>query len=207
IVLLLPILGIAAYGIYKIAGGYFSTPEPLLDTLISIYGVWSLMLSIYVLPVIQGRYQPEYKESTTDKIRKRFGDTKYSLWKGYQTRIHKEYGKVYAKEFERYGERLDKIRGQLSGVLLLPLGIALIVIPPIVLPLIVLWLRSFTLDKKPLMVLERAFLAMLAIGMMLLSTFILLSLDVSTVQLLFDTVYGLSIFTSIGILAYVVMKA
>ena len=207
LMLLIPILVIAAYGVYKIIGVYFASTETILDVLITIYGVWSLMLSIYIIPVVQGRYQPEYKESTTDKIRKRFGDAKYSLWSGYQTRVHKEYGKVYAKEFERYGERLDVIRAQLSGILLLPLGIALMVFPPIAFPLVVLWLRSFTLDRKPLLLLERAFLAIISIGMIILSTFIILTLDVSIAQVLFDTVYGLGILSSIVTLAYIVMKA
>jgi len=207
IALLIPILVIAVYGIYKIVGVYFATSETILDVLIAIYGVWSLMLSIYIIPVVQGRYQPEYKESTTDKIRKRFGDAKYSLWSGYQTRVHKEYGKVYAKEFERYGERLDRIRAQLSGILLLPLGVALIAFPPLVFPLVVLWLRSFTLDIEPLSLFERVFLAVIAIVMILLSTFIILTLDVSMAQALFEIVYGLGILSSIVVLAYIVMKA
>lgn len=207
LVMLIPIVGIAAYGIYKIVGGYFAPTFQLLDILITIYGVWSLMLSVYIIPVARGEYQPEFKESTTDKIRKRFGDAKYSLWSGYQTRVHKEYGKVYAKEFERYGERLNKIRAQLSGILLLPLGIALLTLPPIVLPLFILWFRSFTLDKKPLSMYERGFLAVIAIGMMLLSTFIVLTLDVSSVEILLDFVYGLGILSSILVLAYIVMRA
>jgi hypothetical protein len=205
--LLIPVIIIVVYGISKIVGASFSSEDSILDLLITLYGIWSLMLSVYVFPVIQGRYQPEYKESRTDKLRKRFGNAKFSLWSGYQTRLHKDYGKVYAKEFERYGERLDYLRAQLSGVMLLPLGIALIVLPPIVLPLIVLWLRSFTLHKKPLTLLERIFLATIAIGMMLLSTFIILILDVAATQILLDTVYGLGILTSIIVLGYIVISS
>jgi hypothetical protein len=205
--LLVPVVVIVVYGISKIVGVYFSGGDTILDLLITIYGIWSLMLSIYVLPVVQGRYQPEYKRSRTDKFQKRFGDAKFSLWSGYQKRLHKDYGKVYAKEFERYGERMDYLRAQLSGVMLFPLGVALIVLPPIVVPLIVLWLRTFTLHKKPLTLFERIFLATMAIGIMVLSTYIIVILDVAVTQVLLDTVYGLGILTSIIALGYIVISS
>ncbi len=205
--LLIPVVIIVVYGIYKIAGVYFSGGETILDLLISIYGIWSLMISIYVLPAIKGIYQPEYTKSRKDKIQKRIGDAKFSLWSGYQTRVHKDYGKVYAKEFERYREKLDNLQAQLSGVMLFPLGIALIVLPPIVLPLIVLWLRSFTLHKKPLTSFERIFLVTMAIGIMLLSTYTIMIFDVAVTQILLDTVYGLGILTSIIVLGYIVVSS
>jgi hypothetical protein len=207
LLLLVPILGVATYGIYKIVGIFFASTETFLDILITIFGIWSLILSIYIIPVIKGKYQPEYKDSSTDKIWRRFSDAKYSLWRGYQKKVRKDFGKAYAGEFERYGERLDKIRVQLSGVLLLPLGCALIVIPPLVLPLIALWLRSFTLDKKPLILFERVLLVVIMVGLMLLSTFLIVTLDVSSSRILFDFVYGLGILTSIIVLAYIVVSS
>ncbi len=205
--LLIPLVAVAGYGIYKIVGIYFATEETLLDTLITIYGVWSLMLSVYVIPAVRGSYQPDYKESTTDKIKKRFGDAKYSLWSGYQTKIRKDYGKAYAKEFERYGERLDKLRSQLSGILLLPLGVALVIFPPLAMLLVVVWMRSFTLDKKPLTTLERGILGFVVMGMLLLSTLVILTLDIATAKILFDAVYGIGILTSIGVLGYIVVSS
>jgi hypothetical protein len=205
--LLIPVVAIVGYGIYTIVGAYFPHGNTILDLLITIYGIWSLMLSIYVIPVIRGSYHPEFKRSRKDKFQKRFGDAKFSLWSGYQTRLHKDYGKVYAKEFERYGERMDHLRAQLSGVMLFPLGIALIILPPIVLPLFVLWLRSFTLHKKPLTQFERMYLAIMAFGIMLLSTFIVLVLDVAVTQTLLDIVYGLGILASIIALGYIVLSS
>jgi hypothetical protein len=205
--LLIPVVVIGVYGISKIVLVSSSGEESILDLLITIYGIWSLMISTYVLPAIQGKYQPEYKTSRKSKFHKRLGDAKFSLWSGYQTRVHKEYGKVYAKELERYGERMDYLRTQLSGIMLLPLGIALIVLPPIVLPLIVLWLRSFTLHKKPLTFIERIFLATIAIGIMLLSTFIFLVIDVAVSQILLDALYGLGILASIIVLGYIVVSS
>jgi hypothetical protein len=205
--LLIPVVVIVGYGIYTIARAFFPHGNTIIDLLISIYGIWSLMLSIYVIPVIRDSFQPEFKRSRKDKVQKRFGDAKFSIWSGYQTRVHKEYGKVHAKEFERYGERMDYLRAQLSGVMLLPLGIALIVLPPIVLPLLVLWLRSFTLHKKPLTLFERIFLATMAIGIMLMSTYIILVLDMAVTQIFLDTVYGLGIITSMIILVYIILSS
>jgi len=204
LLLLVPIVAIAGYGIYKIIGAFLPGPETLLDVLITLYGVWSLMISVYLLPVLRGNYQPQFKESTTDKLRKHLGDTKYSLWSGYQTRVHKDYGKAYAKEYERYGEKLDKIRAQLSGVLLLPLGLALIVVPPLVMLLVVVWIRSLTLHKRPLTLFERGLLVIIVMGVLLLSSFIILTFDLSTTQQLVNVVYGFGILASIIVLAHIV---
>ncbi len=207
IALLFPVFIIGGYGSYKILGGFLTITESPLDIVITIYGVFSLMMSVYIIPAIRGEYQPKYAESRTNRLMKRFGEVRFSLWKGYQTGIRKDYGKAYAKEFERYSERLDRTREQLSGVLLLPMGIALFAIPPIAFPLIVLWLRSFTLDRRPLTTFERAILVLSAAVVALFGAFVLLTLGVPSLRVLFDVVYGLGILASIGTLAYIVSSS
>ncbi len=206
--LLLPIVAIVGYAVYKLVGVYFfSTTLSFIEILVMLYGIWSLLISIYVLPALRGRYQPEYKQTTSDKVLKKLGNAKYSLWKGYQTKIHRDYGKVYAKEFGRYREEMAGLRAQLSGVLLIPLGLVTSVIPPFALVLVVLWLRSFTLDRKPLMLFERALLFVTIVFVLLFSTIVVLTLEFTPYLFLFDTVYGIGILASILVLGTIILRS
>jgi len=208
ILLLLPIIGIGFYGGYRLVTAIiFNDSLGFVEILISLYGVWSLVISIYILPAIRGQYQPDYKESTTDKIRGKIDNFGYSLWRGYQTRIVKDYGKAYAKEFERYASQLDRIRAQLSGILLLPLCLTLCVFPPLALVLLVVWIRLFSLEKKPLLTYERGVLVFAVLFVLILSSFIFLTIDLSMSLLYLDVAYGFGIIVSILILAVVVIRS
>jgi hypothetical protein len=131
----------------------------------------------------------------------------YSLWRGYQTKIAKDYGKAYAKEFERYAAQMDKIRAQLSGVLLLPLCLTLTVFPPLALVLVLVWIRSFTLHDKPLLIYERILLTVAVLFVLLLSSFVFLAVDLSMSLVFLDTAYGIGIIVSILILIAIVARS
>jgi hypothetical protein len=186
---------------------FFSATLSYVEILVMLYGIWSLLISIYVLPVMRGVYQPEYRESTSDKILQKLGDARYSLWKGYQTKIHRDYGKVYAKEFERYREEMTGFRAQLSGALLIPLGLVISIVPPLALVLVVLWLRSFTLDRKPLTSFERALLFAIIVIVLLLSTAVVLTLQITSYLILFDAIYGIGILASIIVLGTIILRS
>ncbi len=206
--LVLPLIAIGGYGGYKILGAFlYSQTLGFIEILVALYGFWSLMISIYILPAARGIFQPEYESSTGDRVREKAGGIGFSLWRGYQTKVHKDYGKVYSREFERYGERMNKIRAQLSGLVLLPLGLILSVFPPIAAVLVVLWIRSFNLKGNPLALYERVLLVITVIGVILLSTWVFLVLNLATALLFFDVFYGLGIIVSILILILIVMFA
>ena len=205
-ILVLPLIAISVYGGYKLLGAFlYSQTLGLVEILISLYGIWSLMISIYILPAARGLFQPDYKLSTTDKIRGKVDDFSFSLWRGYQTKIRGDYGKVHAKEFERYGERMDRVRAQLSGLLLLPLGLILSVFPPIAAVLVVLWIRSFDLKGKPLILAERVLLVIAVMCVLLLSTWVFLVFNLSAALFFFDVFYGVGVIVSILILIFIVM--
>lgn len=208
VILLLPIMAIAAYGAVKILGVY-SIPESLdlVETVIAIYGIWSLMLFVYIIPAVMSVFQPEYKESKIDSIKRRIGGAKFSLWKGYQTKIRKDHGKVYAKEVEQYEDRLSSIRSQLSGILLLPICIILLIVPPLAGLLIVLWLRLFSLQKVPLSKFERLLLVLVILLVLVASTYAFLFLDTVTILTSLNLSYGIGIIVSIILLAIVVITS
>ncbi len=208
VILLLPIIAIAAYGAIKILGVY-TVPESLdlLETIIAIYGIWSLMLFVYIIPAVMSVFQPEYKESRTDSIKRRIGGVKFSLWKGYQTRVRKDHGKVYAKEVEQYQDRLSSIRSQLSGILLFPICIILVIVPPLAGLLVVLWLRLFSLHKVPLSKLERLLLVLVVLLVLVASTYAFLFLDTVSILTSLNLSYGIGILVSIILLAIVVISS
>ena len=119
----------------------------------------------------------------------------------------KDYGKAYAKEFERYASQLDKIRAQLSGILLLPLCLTLCVFPPLALVLLLVWIRLFSLENKPLLPYERGVLVIAVLFVLILSSFVFLTIDLSMSLLYLDVAYGFGIIVSILTLAVVVVRA
>ncbi len=208
VILLLPLVGIGVYGGYRLVSAFFfSQFLGFIEILVSLFGIWSLVLSIYVLPAVRGQYRPDYKVSTTDKILRRVDNFGYSLWRGYQTKVVGDYGKAYAKEFERYATRMDKIRAQLSGVLLLPLCLTLSAFPPLAAVLLLLWIRSFSLDTKPLLTYERGLLVIAVLFVLILSTFVFLTINLSMSLIFLDSAYGIGILVSILILAAIVIRS
>jgi hypothetical protein len=208
VLLLLPIIGIGFYGGYRLLTALlFNETLGFLEVLVSLYGVWSLVISIYIIPAIRGQYQPDYNESATDKIRGKIDNFGYSLWRGYQTRVVKDYGKAYAKEFERYVSQLDKIRAQLSGILLLPLCLTLCVFPPLALVLLLVWIRLFSLERRPFLAYERVMLIVAVLFVLILSTFVFLTINLSFSLMYLDIAYGVGIIVSILILALVVIRS
>ena len=207
-ILLLPLAGIGSYGGYRLLTALFlSGSLGFLEILVSLYGVWSLVLSIYVLPAVRGQYRPDYKVSTKDKILRRVDNFGYSLWRGYQTKVVGDYGKAYAKEFERYATRMDKIRAQLSGVLLLPLCLTLSAFPPLAAVLLLLWIRSFSLDTKPLLAYERGLLVIAVLFVLILSSFVFLTINLSMSLIFLDSAYAIGILVSILLLAAIVIRS
>ncbi len=93
---------------------------------------------------------------------------------------------MYAAEFERLQGSLDGIRGRLSGILLLPLALILLLFPPLMGVVLVLWVRLFSLEKKPLTKGERLLLCNVSAGILLLSLFVNLFLSMPMMTSYFD---------------------
>ena len=205
--LLLFAVVICGYSLYRIVAVFFlSQPQTLFDLISNLYGAVSLMVWIYILPAIRGGYGEEGK-GVLDRIRGRIGGVRYSLWKGYRYRIRRDYGTVQAAEYERLQWSLEGIRGHLSGLLLLPLALILLLFPPLMGVVLVLWVRLFSLEKKPLTKGERLLLCIVSAGILILSLFINLFLSVPLMTLYFDLAYGFGVLAGVFLLAYLVIKS
>lgn len=213
LMLILGSFALAAYGVYTILTSVIKLPKlDILTYLLTIYGIVSLMLLVYLIPAIREKFvMVEQKKSLWQRIKGRFGNFKYSLWKGYQTRIRKDYGKVFAAEYDRYNTDLGDIRDQMSGVLLLPITIIYIGFLPLFGIAIVLWLRLFSQNKKSFQKVEKILLIVVIGGIMVLSIalfFILSILNPDPTRLIFFNVsYGSGLIFSVALFMYVLSKA
>ncbi len=209
VVLLILTVGIGGYAIYRIGSALLlTTPVTPLGILFNLYGFWVAIFWVYFLPVIRSEYQPMKKEEgIIDHIKEGFQELNYSLWKGYQKKIKKNYGKVYAVEYERLGEELENIRQQLSGLLLLPFAVILLLFPPLMGITIVLWFRVFSVEKKPFMKGEQILLLIVSGTVLALSFINFFFVNVAMLIFFFDLAYGFGILSGIILLAYLIIKS
>ncbi|MGY5876738.1 MAG: hypothetical protein RTU30_13400 [Candidatus Thorarchaeota archaeon] len=208
VLLLVPIGAIAFYAIYKMyLALLLSETLTLIETLVAIYGIWSLVILVYAIPLIRKKYDPKFQSGTIDDTKGRLGEVKHTLWKGYQIRVHGDYGTVYAREFERYQDRINLIRIRLSAILLPALCIVLSIFPPLACLIIILWVRTLFIHDQPMTRYERFLLVVIVLAVLLISTAIFFLFEITLLLVYFDTAYSLGIFTSILVLAFVVITS
>ncbi|MHA1136738.1 MAG: hypothetical protein ACTSSE_09640 [Candidatus Thorarchaeota archaeon] len=207
VIVLIPALGIVTYGLYTIWGAlYLARFLNDIEFLSMIFGIWSLMIVVYVLPTIKGEYSPEMEQTGVSKAQQKAGNWKFSVWKGYKSSLRKDYGSVYEKEFERYGLRLFMIRAILSGLVLLPISLILASIPPLAILSIVLWLRMFSLNHKHFSGLERGLLILVTLSVALLTTIAFFKPALIVYTTFFDVSYGIGLLSGIILLFAIILR-
>ena len=208
ILLLIPIVFIILYAALKFVNAFTVTPSSgFIDSLISVGGIWSLMVLVYVVPLAQMRYRPAYSSDRKEEFRGTMSDLKHSIWRGYKEKLRKDYGAVYAKEFERFEARTEKLRQQLSGLLLFPLCLTLMIFPPLATVSFVLWIRTFSLNEQNFSRNESLLLLIVIFSLLLISTLIFLVLNISALVVYFDAFYAIGIFVSILTFAAFIVKS
>jgi MFS family permease len=206
IIILLTTLIIILYAFSKIGGMFFSTGEStFLDFLLIISGVWSLVLLVYIVPLIKNEYRPELEQRAVTKAKETMGNWTSSLLKSYRTHITHDYGRVYESEFQRYRSRMFSIRALLSGLLLLPITFSLILIPPLAAVSILLWIRMFSLSHRHLSNSERGLLIFLTFSIGLLTTLMIVRLGLTGFRSIFDASYGFGLLSGIVLLFLIVL--
>lgn len=207
-VLILPILAILTYAIYTLVKALvYSQNLTLIENLTAVYGIWSLMLLVYIIPIALGKYDPKLGKGTMEGVGERLGGLKHSIWRGYQSYIWRDYGRVYSVEFERYRERMADLRAVLSGFLLWPIALILILFPPLGILSVMLWFRIFSLDYKPFSGFERVLLTAIVVVVLFVTTYLFLASDLATLQVYFDFSYAIGMFFSIALLGIVIWQS
>jgi len=198
---------ICGYGIYVVYNGFKFIDLSLFERLTSlILGMFSLIISVYIIPIIKNMYDPHKEESTMDKVKSKLGGFKYSMWKGYKSKIRKDYATVEAREYEKLKDQIDDFRFQLSGYLLLPLALVFTLFFPLLGVAFLIWIRLYTLDDKPFSVFERVLLVIIMVGILIISTIVFLFVSVIIMIPIFNTSYAIGIWCSIAIFLYMLYK-
>jgi hypothetical protein len=207
-VLILPVFAILTYAIYTLVNALvFSQSLTIIENLTAIYGVWSLMLVVYIAPIALEDYNPRIQKGTLSEVGERVGDMKYSVWRGYQSYIWRDYGKVYSVEFQNYRERMDEVRAILSAVLLWPIALLLMIFPPLGILSVMLWFRIFSINYKPLSGFERGSLISMVTVVLLITTYLFIAGGIADLIIYFDISYAIGMFFSIALLGIVIWQS
>ena len=207
LVVLIPALIFVFYAIYKIWGALFlSQPLTYFEFLSTIFGVWSLMIMVYTVPIIKNEYTPDLDKARSGGVLRKASDWKFSIWKGYQTQFRRDYGRAAEGEFERYGSRLFLIRVVLSGLLLLPISLILIEMPPLAIFGFILWLRVFSLNHKHFSKLERSLLLLVTGAVAMFATISFFQSELIGFNPVFDAAYGVGLLTGFILLFSIILR-
>ncbi len=203
--LLIPTLVLILYAFYRIGGAIFLLREITeFELLTTIFGVWSLVVLVYVIPSMKEEYRPEIEQSNVTRVKEKVSDWKFSMWRGYRSHISRDYGRVYESEFQRYGARLARIRVILSGFLLLPIAFMLVTVTPLAAVSVVLWIRLFSIDHKDFSKLERGLLILSTLCVALLTTVTFFQSELIGFRIFFDCSYGIGLLTGV-VLLFIIM--
>jgi hypothetical protein len=116
------------------------------DLLIFLYGVISLMLTLYIIPLIREEFQEAVESGVFKRIKKgakkigRKMKKRYFTWRG-------KYAKAQIQDQMTLGEVLDIWRNRFAIYLLIPIAIGSLIFTPVTLICIIFWLKIIVFDK------------------------------------------------------------
>lgn len=125
--------------------------QNFLDIILYVYGIISLFLTVYLMPLWKERFFV-YKVSTEKDALK---NAVSATVKGVKTRFltwRKEYAKVELQKQTTLKGRLDELRREIAIFTFIFIGIGCLIFTPLCAIFIMIWLRIYLLydDKRPL---------------------------------------------------------
>lgn len=142
---------LTGYAIYSIISNLPPT-TPLtgfsywIDLLLFLYGILSLIISLYIFPLIREEFQDAVDQGVFKRIKKggkRIGrklKKRYFTWRG-------KYAKVQIQDQMSIGEVLEIWRNRFAVYLLIPIAIGSLIFTPVAFICIVFWLKIIVFDK------------------------------------------------------------
>jgi hypothetical protein len=128
-----------------------------IDLILFIYGIISLMLSLYIIPLIKEEFREAVDTGIIDRAKKgakRIGrkvKKSYYNWRG-------NYAKVQIQDQMTLGEVLNIWRNRFAVYLLIPIAIGSLIFAPIAFVCIVFWLKIIVFEKSKPRLYERLLL-------------------------------------------------
>ncbi|MHA2282129.1 MAG: hypothetical protein ACXAC5_14905 [Promethearchaeota archaeon] len=206
---------LAGYAIYSIVSNLPPTP-PLtgfsywIDLLLFLYGILSLIISLYIFPLIREEFQDAVDQGVFKRLKKggkgigRKLKKRYFSWRG-------KYAKVQIQDQMSIGEVLEIWRNRFAVYLLIPITIGSIIFTPVAFICIIFWLKVIAFDKGEPKKYERIALliSMIWIALIACLSYIFDLVFYSSIQPLFWTIqifYLIGIIISSGIFIYQFIK-
>jgi len=141
------------------------------DLLVFLYGIISLMLSLYIIPLIREEFQEAVDKGIIKRMKRGTKKIGRKMKKGYFSWRGK-YAKVQIQDQMTLGEVLDLWRNKFAVYLLIPIAIGSLIFTPIIFICIVFWLKIIVFDKGEPKFYERI---ALLISMIWITTIVCLS--------------------------------
>ena len=116
------------------------------DLLLFLYGIISLMLSLYIIPLIREEFQEAVDTGIIKRVKRGTKKIGRKMKKGYFSWRGK-YAKVQIQDQMTLGEVLNIWRNQFAVYLLIPIAIGSLIFTPITFICIVFWLKIIVFDK------------------------------------------------------------
>ncbi|MHA1914164.1 MAG: hypothetical protein ACW97V_07350 [Promethearchaeota archaeon] len=194
---------LTGYAIYSIFSNLPPT-TPLtgfsywIDLILFLYGILSLIISLYIFPLIREEFQDAVDQGIISRIKKsgkgigRKFKKRYFKWRG-------KYAKVQIQDQMSIGEVLDIWRNRFAVYLLIPIAIGSLIFTPVAFVCIVFWLKIIVFDKGEPKLYERIALliSMAWIALIASLSYAFNLVFYTTIQPLFWTI---QIFYLVGIL-------
>ena len=197
------------YAIYSIISSLPPAIPPTgiqywVDLLVFLYGIISLMLTLYIIPLIREEFQEAVDMGIIKRVKRGTKEIGRKMKKGYYS-WRGNYAKVQIQDQMTLGEVLDIWRNQFAVYLLIPIAIGSLVFTPIAFICLIFWLKIIVFDKGEPKFYERI---ALLISMICITTIACLSYTFklvffTSIELFFWTIqvfYMVGIIISTGIL-------
>jgi len=139
------------YGIYSIISNLPPATPPTgiqywFDLIMFLYGIISLMLSLYIIPLIKEEFQEAVDTGIINRVKKGTKKIGRKMKKGYYSWRGK-YAKVQIQDQMTLGEVLNIWRNRFAVYLLIPIAIGSIIFTPVAFICIVFWLKIIAFNK------------------------------------------------------------
>ncbi|MBY8990354.1 MAG: hypothetical protein KGD58_06335 [Candidatus Lokiarchaeota archaeon] len=151
IVIPLILVGYAIYAIFSSYYDWGTTQEGIglwLDLILYIYGIASLLLTLYVIPIIR----EEFQDAADQGFFKRFKKGAKQAGRGIKKKYYgfkKEYAKKQIQDQKTLKDLLGVWRHKFAIYLLVPFAIGTLIFTPIAFVCLAFWIKIFIIDKDP----------------------------------------------------------
>ena len=162
--IIIPIL-LAIYAIYRIfssfyggggirMAGVWADIYVWLDDIVYIYGIISLLITLYILPILRNEFDDAVNQSRLSRVKRGTKSVGRGVKKKYYS-LRKKHAKAQLQDQMTGKDVLVSWRNKFAVYLLIPIGIGSLLIMPLAFILIVLWLKIIFFEKVEIKIHEK----------------------------------------------------